>query len=1116
VARPAPVPLPAPAAGPPPQLQAARRAFDAGRFADAERIAEGGLKLHPGDAALAALASEAHRMTATQAPRPAAGGAGNPRKAAARAASPYRQAWRAETIAKDLDAAENLYRRAIEEGDNTERAVRALAWLLHRLKRSTDALDLLNDYAPSVEDTQSHQNVTATIYKDIGNYEEAARVLERMVADQDQPPLQAGLLKRLIWTYRRTRDWERAKTASVRLLNIDPDNAEFADIAAELDRAEHGISSRLDELLRADALDVHDRYGSVSALLTFHLNQCEYKGVQPARLSAGQLGDRDIQELERLTTSLGVRRPGDRAEYNLSAARILRDLGRTDDERFGESLRYFAAAMGDFCVTERRPGEVTRAYYAEAVSLGGWDRLGELKVRQFILTFTERDWKLLADPPRFEKCLSMVLTAGPLRRPVLLGLLTLASGSDRVRHEIVNRTWNDKTLRHNLFQEICDYLEENSKAPNEDAFASAWSKALRQYRSDLEMQRQSLRSVLQRPDLLNTLAKDQQELEQLHEYGITPLDGERLRAVSDRVLGKLRTYLDQTAYMEQEWLEGLIQAEIRQQIADLERGPTALSMEYLVPLLERLRKALADHFARVQRAAEPTSLQVSLVLASPAHSPDTPVQVQLTVENLPRRSPAGDVKLQILENPADYTAKEKTLPVAHSLRDGEKQTCALSLQVTERSITDKVLTLRYRLEFTVRGGTQILTEPESISVTLYELKNWERTENPYALFAEGAAVEDPQLFYGRDPLLRTLVDSLARTQAKSVVLYGQKRAGKSSVLFHLQQRLEDNPQPRILAARFSMGQLGDSPGDSGFLFKIARSFYERFEKLADSGAYPMLAVDEPGFADFAGAPEIVFDEYMSRMRRQMRLSEDFRDWRLVVLIDEFTIAYAAIQRGHLSRGFMKLWKAILEKGLFSSVLVGNDLMPAFLEVFPNEFQVARQERVSYLDRPDAIGLITEPVKTPDGESLYRGESVARILELTARSPYYIQLFCNRLIEHMNAERKVLVGPADVDEVADMLVRGDKSLTVTQFDNLLTPGDADVSKLRQEVVLEVLHTCLTGRRGDLYLDGRKADTVTDGRRVLDDLEEREVIVRDAEERYRIKVGLFAEWLWDRQR
>ena len=52
---------------------------------------------------------------------------------------------------------------------------------------------------------------------------------------------------------------------------------------------------------------------------------------------------------------------------------------------------------------------------------------------------------------------------------------------------------------------------------------------------------------------------------------------------------------------------------------------------------------------------------------------------------------------------------------------------------------------------------------------------------------------------------------------------------------------------------------------------------------------------------------------------------------------------------------MKAWKSIVEKGYFSSVLVGQDIMPAFKAAFPNEFGVTEDIRVTYLDEVAARG-----------------------------------------------------------------------------------------------------------------------------------------------------------------
>lgn len=1095
-----------------PQLHvaAARNQLNQGNLDAALKIAQNALASHPGHAELLEIAKTVqHEKVARTLTTPAAKHTAQS-QVSRLPRSAYVRAQHADTQEKDWPKAEQLYRQALREDPGNERARRSLAWGLHRYKRSGEALELLRDPNVVIQDILPHQNMIITILSDKGNWDEAARLLEVLLKREHSKQTRTGLLKRLIVLYRRLRDAERAKGAAQRLLNHGPRNPEFRSLWEEVEKAERsGIWDKIDQLL-AKSDWKPEQPGSISSILLLHLDRCEYAGVNPARVQEGTLSERDVQELDDLIRTLGSRRSADRAAYNLSVARTLRDLNQSEDGRFHKSLRNFGAAMGDLCTAERRHGDVTRTYYAEAVALGGWDDMGELKVKQFVLSYLDPDWPQPVSRPTFEKSLQWVLEDESLYKPLAFGLLSLmANGSDRVRREIVSRTFRVVPIRDILFAQLCDYLDEAEPPSAHDGYADLWQEALRKLRQEMDAQRQSLQLPLNRSEPLGALAEDQQLLERARGLApTTPLDIDRLKKVAT-TLADIHGYLDQPSYLEQERLESKIRTAVRELVATIEAYPTRLSLEYLVPLLTKLDQALAGHFADVQRAAEPTDLEVTQVLSSYAPSAASTIHVQLSVKNLPRRSPAVDVMLRVLDNTDDYQPVAESIPVAHSLRDEQTETCTLPLVVTVRAVAEQVLTLHYSLEFMVRSDRRIVTEPRTLPLRLNDSQDWKPIRNPYA---EGAPVEDEQMFYGRGPLIQILVDSLERADAKCVVIYGQKRVGKSSVLHHLQQALK----PPVLAAKFSMGELATNLTHAGLLYKISNAFFRRLEDLEDEGL-PGLDLPRPVLREFidSGSPQIHFDDCMRDILRRMHRSEAYRGWRMVLLLDEFTVLYGAIERGDLPREFMKSWKAMLESKLFSSVVVGNDLMPRFLKAYPNEFQVARQEPVSYLDEGPAKALITEPIALENGESRYRGDSVQRVIELTARSPYYIQLFCNRLVHHMNVERQPLIGPADVDNVAAALVSGDRALLQEQFDNLLTPGDADVSDLSDETILAVLKGSLSGHRRDLHLDGRKARELPEGPRVIEDLLRRDVIVRESEDRYRIKVGLFAEWLWHRK-
>ncbi|MFD3807521.1 SAV_2336 N-terminal domain-related protein [Streptomyces sp. NPDC058619] len=383
-------------------------------------------------------------------------------------------------------------------------------------------------------------------------------------------------------------------------------------------------------------------------------------------------------------------------------------------------------------------------------------------------------------------------------------------------------------------------------------------------------------------------------------------------------------------------------------------------------------------------------------------------------------------------------------------------------------------------------------------------EDWAPIPNPYS---PSRPVVDQSMFLGRDVLIRQLTRTLQ--QGGHVVLHGQRRVGKSSILFQLQRRLP----PGMLTARFSLAELASDLTHAVIPYRIAVAFFNELDGLESEG-FPDLGIPRPVFADFrdSGSPQALFEGYLGEIIRCMRANEVYREFRLVLLLDEFTALYAAIEDGTLPGSYMESWRAITESALFGSVMVGDERMARFLAEFPEAFHSTRQQRLAYLDEMSAERLIVDPIAFGDGTSRYRGDSVARILHLTGGSPYYIQMFCRLLVDHVNSRRQSLIGPADVDEVAALLVEGPNSLRSEAFDNLLHTGDATVGGLPAEVVREVLTAGLTGGPGNLRLGGQLAGQSPMGSRVIDALLEQEVIVQTARGDYQIVVGLFAEWLW----
>jgi hypothetical protein len=212
---------------------------------------------------------------------------------------------------------------------------------------------------------------------------------------------------------------------------------------------------------------------------------------------------------------------------------------------------------------------------------------------------------------------------------------------------------------------------------------------------------------------------------------------------------------------------------------------------------------------------------------------------------------------------------------------------------------------------------------------------------------------------------------------------------------------------------------------------------------------------------------------------------------------------------------MKNWKALLQRNYFSVVLAAQDVMPKFIRRFPNEFAAIEDHRIDYLQDSDARALVDEPIRIGgrSGESRYREEAIERIIDLTAGNPFYIQIICSRLVEYMISKRKKLATKADVGRIREALISGLGKLKLEDFENLYSSGDKSSDAFSDSDALMVLRviaqstrqtsTCM---RSEIVVSTEKPIDA-----ILDELTSRNVLEQERGSYYKIRVGLFKEWL-----
>lgn len=528
---------------------------------------------------------------------------------------------------------------------------------------------------------------------------------------------------------------------------------------------------------------------------------------------------------------------------------------------------------------------------------------------------------------------------------------------------------------------------------------------------------------------------------------------------------------------------------------------------------------------RLEELYESSTPQITLRLPVESYLPDNNLQieVQIVVENKQGRSPAESLELIVQEDENFFVLNVPEVKLDESLQGGEQRILTIPLLVTPQAVESQTFSLPVYAQYRSRSEEQEeikQTDIETFSIRLYSEKEFKEIENPYAAYAEGGTVGDPEMFYGREELIRNITTVIykSRAQSKCIVVFGQKRSGKSSILHHLKARFKQGKDMLVLDLG-NIGSILDEQSSTPLLYQILWSILRELkyaiEDRVDDGLSP-LDLSFPNDREFYAHPSplILFKDIFDRYLRQASKLDDWRKMRIVVLIDEFSYIYGQIVAGGIPELFMKNGKALLQENYFSAVLAGQDVMPKFKQRFPNEFGTTQDERVSYLKREDAIKLIDEPIRIGgrEGKSRYRERAIERILDLTAGNPFYIQILCNRLVESMNRKRAMLVTEADIERVKSDLIRGVNPLDKGKFDNLINSGDTSEDAISDEDALKVLKAiAINSRTGPCNRNNITCKTSLPVEVILDDLEERDVIEREREQYYHIRVGLFKEWL-----
>jgi tetratricopeptide (TPR) repeat protein len=316
--------------------------------------------------------------------------------------------------------------------------------------------------------------------------------------------------------------------------------------------------------------------------------------------------------------------------------------------------------------------------------------------------------------------------------------------------------------------------------------------------------------------------------------------------------------------------------------------------------------------------------------------------------------------------------------------------------------------------------------------------------NPVNPYVAGNPLKGEKGFFGRQDILEWVTQELRNPGTNALVLSGQRRIGKTTLL----RRLEDTlPQDRFLPIYFDLQDQAGHP-----LGQVLFDLVDTITGRNNSEFFPPKSFDDRG--------RFFCDTFLPQLYQTLG-----ENCRLVLLLDEFDVLDKPTER--------ELPEKAAAKALFPFLrrLMGEDPRLAFVFVvgrrtddlsvdFTTTFKGSLVREIWVLDRASAKSLVLQA--EANNTLRFTDQAVERILSLTNGHPYLTQLLCQRIWERAYTEQPTTPPMIDIQEVdravADALETGKQALTwlwdgLSPAEKIYASALAEAADEEKEVISE---------------------------------------------------------------
>lgn len=252
-------------------------------------------------------------------------------------------------------------------------------------------------------------------------------------------------------------------------------------------------------------------------------------------------------------------------------------------------------------------------------------------------------------------------------------------------------------------------------------------------------------------------------------------------------------------------------------------------------------------------------------------------------------------------------------------------------------------------------------------------------------------------FKGREGEVQEIVDRLrGRERDNPLLIWGQQRIGKTSLLWHLEKDVLQNET--YLIVYVTLHDCLHQP-IGYFLHRIASAIEQKVQREEVRAPHPYTMRQEPVFS---------FQRFIDHLEQVIGPQS------LLIILDEFQGIGTLKEEGATRQDVFTYFRSLLQRAITVNFLFCGGGVPGHLLTqsgLGSLLSVVDHIKVSSLEQEAARALVTEL----DVSLHYENQAVERLLEITKCHPCYLKYLCRELYVTRTSQRIALT---DVERVIE--------------------------------------------------------------------------------------------------